>query len=204
MNVKELRIRLVPMRVARTLIERHHYSHRWPSSNILNYGVYHNKRLLGICTFGTGASNNLYRLVNNTERGEYLELTRLWLHDKLPKNSESRVISICLRDITKRFPQYKWVVSYADTEQEHQGTIYQATNWIYTGTGGDSIKTVHKKTGKEIHTRTLSSNKLIDKESLEQLGIITTKAKPKHRYIYPLQKGIKKEIAKEIKPYPNT
>ena len=48
-------------------------------------------------------------------------------------NSESRVISVALKLIKKQFPNLKGVVSYADTEQNHKGTIYRAANFSYKG-----------------------------------------------------------------------
>ena len=39
-----------------------------------------------------------------------------------------------LKQLKKDAPMVRLVVSYADCDQEHLGTIYQATNWIYEGT----------------------------------------------------------------------
>ena len=45
------------------------------------------------------------------------------------------------------------VVSFADCDQNHLGTIYQATNWIYTGVPESNMPqfVIH---GKATHNRT--------------------------------------------------
>jgi hypothetical protein len=71
---------------------------------------------------------------------QVLSLARLWLHDDLPRNSETVVIAKALRLVDQRwqvvhpprFPDQPYrickVVSYADT-RFHQGTIYRAANF---------------------------------------------------------------------------
>ena len=53
--------------------------------------------------------------------------------DYLPRNSESRAISMSLRLIKKNAPQVKWIVSFADGTQCGDGTIYRASNFVLTG-----------------------------------------------------------------------
>ncbi len=59
-----------------------------------------------------------------------MTLARLWLPDDLPPNSESRVLGIVLRDV-RRTTEWKLLLSYADPNAGHIGTIYQATGWTY-------------------------------------------------------------------------
>jgi hypothetical protein len=61
------------------------------------------------------------------------ELNRLWLDDSLPRNSESRFIGWCLRELRRKQPRVI-LVSYADSKEGHVGYVYQSTNWVYTGT----------------------------------------------------------------------
>ena len=67
-------------------------------------------------------------------------LSRLWLHDNLPRNSETCTIAKALRMVQRRWldihPPVKLdepyhivkIISYADTRY-HQGTIYRAANF---------------------------------------------------------------------------
>jgi len=71
---------------------------------------------------------------------QVLSLSRLWLHENLPKNSETCVIGKALELIQQRwlevhpprYPEQPYhivkILSYADTEY-HEGTIYRAANF---------------------------------------------------------------------------
>ncbi len=71
---------------------------------------------------------------------QVLSLSRLWLHDNLPHNSETVVIAKALKQVQQRWlevhPPVNWsepyqvrkVISYADTRY-HNGTIYRAANF---------------------------------------------------------------------------
>jgi hypothetical protein len=71
---------------------------------------------------------------------QVLILSRLWLHDNLPHNSETCVIGKALRQVQRRWlevhpPRFldepyhiRKVISYADTRY-HKGTIYRAANF---------------------------------------------------------------------------
>lgn len=75
---------------------------------------------------------------------QVLSLSRLWLHDDLPRNSETCVIGKALRLVQRRwlevhppkFPDQPYhilkIVSYADTRY-HDGTIYRAANFRESG-----------------------------------------------------------------------
>jgi hypothetical protein len=73
-----------------------------------------------------------------------LSLARLWLHDELPRNSETVVIAKTLRLVQARWLEVhppRWldqpyhvrvILSYADTRY-HNGTIYRAANFEENG-----------------------------------------------------------------------
>jgi hypothetical protein len=58
-----------------------------------------------------------------------LELRRLAISGDAPKFTATRMISQMVKDIKKRFPEIKRLISYQDTEV-HSGTIYKASNWV--------------------------------------------------------------------------
>lgn len=58
-----------------------------------------------------------------------LELRRMAIAEDAPFNTASRMISVMVKDIKKRFPDLIKLVSYQDTEV-HNGTIYKASGWI--------------------------------------------------------------------------
>lgn len=105
-----------------------HYAKRWPSIT-WSFGLFDGGELVGVCTYGTPASAPLKRGICGDElKDSVIELNRLCLRDN-KKNEASFLVSASLRLL----PKGKIVVSFADTEQGHKGTVYQAANFIYCG-----------------------------------------------------------------------
>ena len=97
-------LHLIPISptAAKTLLVPNHYSHSLPGGTQLSFGVMLNTRLLGAMTFGVGPYLG-YKLVNESTPDDCVTLTRLWLSDQLPRNSESKVLGIALRSLKKRY-----------------------------------------------------------------------------------------------------
>lgn len=86
--------------------------------------------LVAVCTFGKPASRTLCTGVCGPEYSSSVyELNRLCRIEEL-KEPLSAFVSACLR----RLRAENWIiVSYADTGMHHNGYIYQACNFLYTG-----------------------------------------------------------------------
>ncbi len=127
-----------------------HYAKRFPSISY-KYGLYRDGKLVGIVTYGTPASPNLRTGIAGKEfEKDVLELNRLCLLDNL-KNEASRLIGASL----KLLPKNKIIISFSDTEQGHQGVVYQATNFLYLGLSAK--RTDWKVKGKEhLHGMTVA------------------------------------------------
>jgi hypothetical protein len=178
-------------------IMRKHYAHRKPGSIIHAFGLFCVNRIIGICTFGMSPNMHLNKV------GEYnvLELNRLIVEERSPKNVTSYFIGKIFKVINKPVV----LVSYADTGQNHYGYIYQATNWIYTGTSsGQDL--YEMSDGKILHKRALDQQ--FNNNTRNKNDIVNRiKSQIKHRYFYFL--GTKKQV-KEMKaalrysilPYP--
>ena len=126
-----MKVMPVPFRIAKMLLIQEHYIHSMPGGSRLAFGVFAGTALLGALTLGCGPMN-AHRLVDEAKADDCVTLTRLWLDNELPKNSESRVIGVVLRAL-RRHTSLKFVLSYADPAAGHLGTIYQATGWLYSG-----------------------------------------------------------------------
>jgi len=66
------------------------------------------------------------RLVEGTPWNGMLDLHRVALADWLPRNGESRALSVALRWLRATYPWLEWVQSYADATQCGDGAIYRA------------------------------------------------------------------------------
>lgn len=110
-------------------ILKKHYARRMPSISYA-FGLYQGVDLCGIVTYGMPASPFLCIGVCGPEHKDIvLELNRLCLNDGIP-NGASFLVSQSL----KMLPKPTVVVSYADTAMGHVGYIYQACNFLFTGT----------------------------------------------------------------------
>lgn len=119
----------IPYSATKDWILNIHYAKRMPSISFA-YGLYHYDELVGMVSYGTPASPFLCKGICGEEhKHNVIELNRLVLKDNLP-NQASFLVSRSL----KLLPKPKVVVSYADTAQDHAGIIYQACNFLFTGT----------------------------------------------------------------------
>ena len=106
-----------------------HYAKRIPSISYA-YGMYDGDELIGVITFGSPASPFLCRgLLGEEHKEKVIELNRLCL-----KYNRKNEASYLIANAIKLLPSPKAIVSYADTKQNHLGVIYQAANFIFTGT----------------------------------------------------------------------
>ena len=124
-----------------------HYSKTCPPCKYI-FGAFYNNFLIGIIAFGQPAMRNQSQCYNAV-----LELRRLCLIDKAPKNSESRFISVALKLLRKKGIKGN-IISLADPEHGHTGMIYRAANFKYLGLerGGGSRKIIIN--GISYHSRT--------------------------------------------------
>lgn len=106
-----------------------HYSGRKPQITKA-FGLFCNKNLVAVCTFGKPASPSLcVGICGEKYSNKVYELNRLCRVEEW-KEPLSAFVSACLR----RLRPYDWIiVSYSDTGMNHHGYIYQACNFIYTG-----------------------------------------------------------------------
>lgn len=95
-----LLVQPIPLITAKKLIEARHYLHSLPGGTKLSFGVFLDTSLMGALTLGVGPANS-HCLVQTATREDCLTLTRLWLDDKLPTNSESRVIGVVIRALRR-------------------------------------------------------------------------------------------------------
>lgn len=165
-----------------------HYAKRIPSISFA-FGLFINGALKGVCTFGQPASPSLCAgLLGVENRKKVIELNRLCLLEN-NKNEASFLVSRAIRGLPKGMA----VVSYADTAQGHQGVVYQACNFLFTGTT-------------KPRTDMASAN---GKHSRHSLGDPTNRVprSAKHRYVFLHgtkidRKNLLAQLRYPVLPYP--
>lgn len=169
-----------------------HYSGRKPVISKA-FGWIIDDKLKAVCSFGKPASASLcVGIMGKEYSANVYELNRLCRTDDL-NEPMSQFVSGCLRRIRVN----DWiVVSYADTGMNHNGYIYQACNFLYTGA---TKRRTDKYTEGNKHSRHYSNN--------EQNGLRKVRTS-KHRYVYfctrnkKLKKLWKKELRYPVMEYP--
>lgn len=133
-SAKDIVLRPINRKDADALIKRVHYSGKVVNNSQLHIGVFYNGKLEGAMSFGPSLDKRkIVGLVDGTGWNEFLELNRMAFTDALPRNSESRALSIAMKLIRKHAPQVKWVITFADGTQCGDGTIYRASGFVLTG-----------------------------------------------------------------------
>ena len=198
----DLEVRPVANVLAKTLIQRHHYLHTFPVGTVLCFGVFVGDRMVGALTLGVGPTNG-HRLVEGAGKGDCLTLTRFWLADDLPPNSASRVLGIVIRAIRSK-TEVKFLLTYADPQPGHVGTIYQATGWLYIGRSG-ATPLYRIGDSEPQHSRTFSSifgtrSAAYFREHHLEVELVQPMAK--HRYLLFLDPRWRPRLLVEVFPYP--
>lgn len=133
-DTKNLYISVTSSKIANKLIVNNHYSHTVAKGVVVNLALKNNNKIVGIAQLGYGIKpKKTCKWVLNTKPNEYLELNRLWVDDCEKRHAESFFISKVIKYIKHNYLNIKWIISFADGMMGKVGTIYQASNWIYTG-----------------------------------------------------------------------
>lgn len=198
----DLVVRPVPVRAAKTLLIREHYLHSMPGGTQLAFGVFANLRLLGAATFGIGPKNG-HRLVRGATPDDVITLSRLWLSDHLPPNSESQVLAVVLRSLRKH-TDLRFVLTYADPAAGHVGVIYQATGWLYTGLS-EAMPLLDLGDGVKHHSRSLAhAYGTHSRRHFARHGVSVKliQQAAKFRYVFPLDPTVRDRLTVSVLPYP--
>jgi hypothetical protein len=188
---------------AKYAVEKWHYSKRMPRSKMNTLGVWEASCFIGAIVFSYGATPQIgspYGL----KQQQVIELTRVALtgHASPVTQALSRAVGL----VKGHGPGLRLIVSFADSAEGHLGTIYQAANWVYAGmTKTGRVGFVVN--GQKVHTRTIGLKRggvqslewvraNLDRDAKQWIG------SAKHRYLYPLDRAMRRQIAPLARPYP--
>lgn len=172
-----------------------HYSGRKPVVSKA-FGLIDDGVLQAVITYGKPASPSVcVGICGKEHSGKVYELNRMCRSEEYRKPL-SHFVSTTLRMLK---PLDWIVVSYSDTAMNHHGYVYQACNFLYTGTSAPHAdKYVPEGSGHNRHAESFDVRK--DEFSVER--------SIKHRYVYfcTKSKRLKKEWMESLRypvlPYP--
>ena len=205
MSVTDFTVEEIPRKSVVKFIEKHHYSHNVNGvQSLYHYGLFTEgnfglPKMIGAMMYAHPSMPATAAKYNPINPDKCLELRRLVCIDDTPKNTESYFIGQTFK-LLKRDTDMEVIVSFADQHHGHTGVIYKATNFDYLGeTAKGRILMVD---GKEMHSRSLNQldrpygRELNRRYKAGDENIFWKKTKPKHIYVYYLNKRIKRKIKK--------
>jgi hypothetical protein len=179
-----------------------HYSRRMPVGKLVKYGAWEGDEFVGAVIYGRGAAPELGTPYGLTATG-VCELVRVAMRDHAAPVTQ--VVARTLKLLKQDNPGLRLVVSFADENEGHVGVIYQAGNWVYAGASHHEWIRVH---GRLVHPKSLHSKYGVGGQSIPWLRHnVDPRAErvpmpPKHRYLYPLDRAMRRFVTPLARPYP--
>jgi hypothetical protein len=199
--IRSLIVREVPSGVVSQIITDQHFLHSMPSAPLVCFGVHLDESLVGALVVTAGA-RHAHRLLAGSHQGTVATVARLWITDQIPKNAESRVLSVVSKEL-RQSGRFRALVSFADPAAGHVGTIYQAAGWSYLGQSEPSRYV--ELDGEIHHPRSVYSRHRTNSPGrLRAMGIPARAivVGGKHRYCLVLDRSWAWRLSMTAKPYP--
>lgn len=160
-RVKDITLKVIPSKIAVRFVKKWHYSGTVSQTSNLHFGCFLDDALHGVMSFGGPMDKRKVLPLVHTKNGKpvkwnsMLELNRMAFDDYLPRNSESRCISVAIKLIQKNAPHVKWLLSFSDAVQCGDGTIYRASGFKLTGIK-KSTQIIETPSGERVTRMTLT------------------------------------------------
>jgi hypothetical protein len=196
-SAKNLLIKPIDAGTANRFVKKMHYSQKVVPNSQLHLGVFFAGQLEGVMQFGPSLNKKgSINLVSETAWNGFIELNRMAFSEALPKNSESRAISVAMRFLKKYAPQIEWVMSFADATQCGDGTIYRASGFVLTAIRPNEGLRQNPQTGETLHAISAYHQKK-SKEFQDWQPLTGYQL----RYVYFLNPAAKKRLNVPILPF---
>ena len=179
-------------------VKNWHYSETFPVSKSYKCGVWEDEQFIGAVVFAWGSNPNLAGSFN-LDMTECVELVRVALRDHT--NFVTNIVAQSLKILKANNPGLRLVVSYADPYRNHHGGIYQAGNWIYAGTTPQKHDYIMPD-GKVLNRRAYTGVNFGRAKMQIPAEAEKVSMPGKHRYLYPLDKGMRRSLKDRSIEYP--
>lgn len=201
------KVNLISKYDAVEFVQKFHYSPVMPSLTKYYLGFFVDDELKGVLTLGWGTQpkQTINKMFPGLESKDYFEIGKMCMHEDMPRNSESQMISATIKWM-KKHTSCLFLYTMADGIMGKCGYVYQASNFYFGEKYWTSVYMMEN--GEKLHPR---STKELCKENAKFSGkskifwLTSDFMKMKKirkiegymfRYIYPLNKRAKK-IMKE-------
>lgn len=148
-----LDLREIEKDLAKDFIFANHYSSSLPRLNKKFLGFYLEEELVGVMTLGWGTrpKETIKKIFPELDTPDYYEIGRMAMLDKMPRNSETQMISTAVKWL-KLNTKIKVLFTWADGFYGKAGYVYQAASFRYLGFSNTDT---YLKDGMKLHVRSV-------------------------------------------------
>lgn len=201
-KVRETTVHPVTAKDVREFSRRYHYTGVGGNAQ-WRWGLWSGPLLLGVVAYNLPTRQTCASVFGDQGIENVWHMGRLAMADAAPRNSESRLIAGSLAQIQRDYSNVWAVLTFAAVSAGHIGYVYQATNAIYTGTGGDTSYLLDC----DGNRRGTKQGGRLTKAEIAARGWTSVKEPPKHRYVYILGNKAERRARREllrlpVLPYP--
>ncbi len=125
-------IRKISKKTAYQGYNKWHYLKDTLFISTIDFGAYYENELYGAISFGAPNAKKMQGYYTEKTQQGWWEIKRLAMSEKAPKNSESRFIAISIK-MLRKIHKVLGIITLADSEMGHVGTIYKASGFNYVG-----------------------------------------------------------------------
>lgn len=188
----DLRVDWCNYEAAKYAVEKWHYKHKMPAGKCVYLGAWEDGVFIGAIVWGMGQGDCTNGARYGLPRSHAMaELARVALTKHV--SPVSQIVALAIKKLKRQSPGLRCLISMADPAQGHHGGIYQAGNWIYTGLTKPDVMNFSR--GEWVLHRTATQRG-------STAGLPSRKLPSKYRYLYPLDREMRKRLAEFSLPYP--
>ena len=174
----------------KSMIKKHHYTHSIPSGKSYYFGFDG-----AIVVYSIPANPYVSQSLFSFDAVVW-ELTRLWAPDGHEPNLLTQAISKSVKIMCRMVDGLDALISYADPNVGHKGGVYRAASWVFVGQSSEG-RYYTNQDGQVVARRKFhSGSKSMKKSEIIALGYTELYLPGKYRFVRPLSRNAKREIAK--------
>ena len=207
-QLKDVIVKVIDSKSAKKYTIENHYMKTFPNPKVC-FGVFYNKRLSGVLTFGysPATKQKIQKIIPEIKDGEFLEMQRMNILDTLGYNTESFVLGK-VYELFKKNTKIKVLITHAGGCKNDCGIVYQSSSWQYFGkekcndfylTKKGEYKNIIAPMRFGRVPKGIKGGQNVGKFLFGDGELIKSF---RYLYLYPLNKGLRSYLSKKEKEFP--
>lgn len=186
LHKKDYLVKSISHLTALMFIEKYHYAKSASLTSVFSFGLFKagedffEQQVLGVSFWLPPTKNAALTISENFQ--SVLSLSRLAVHPSVPSNACSFLLARS-RKLIKQDGRFKFLLTFADTFENHNGAIYLADNWTFLGKTKPTPVWVNAK-GQRMGAKRAGKN--LTKQEMVDLGFEFKGNFPKYKFSFTL------------------